>query len=121
MHSLSGEDSPTLRPTAPSYSGASFVFVGGVAEGAQSMLAPASTFPLANAGVGDRLTVVVINCGTSNARLACKGLSTGEQLTVLSHASSGSVIVQTPCQNIGLSAALAQNIYVELSHDEPVG
>lgn len=117
MNPSPDERSQNLKPTPQSQSDTSFVFISGGAEGAKPMTAPASTFTLANARVGDRLLVVAINCGVSNRRLAQQGLSIGKEVIVLSHTSGGSVVIQASPQNIGLSAALAQHIYVGLNHN----
>lgn len=70
------------------------------------------TISLAKTKVGDRITVVSLNCGEANNRLMGMGLMPGVQLQVVSVIGTGSAIVALDDNRLGLEAKMAQKIQV---------
>jgi ferrous iron transport protein A len=70
------------------------------------------SFPLTKANVGDWLQIVRFRDKGSTRHLLALGLRLGTELTVISRARSGSVIVTFQDNRIGLGAAMAEKIWV---------
>lgn len=69
-------------------------------------------FPLALSKVGDRLWIVGIRGKEVTNRLLALRLTPGTELTIVSRAPGGSVIVAFQDKRIGLGAGMAENILV---------
>ncbi len=78
-----------------------------------------STISLSETKVGDRITVVSLNCGETNNRLMGMGLMPGVQLRVVSVTGTGSVMVALDDNRLGVDAKMAQKIQVEKA-DMPI-
>lgn len=78
-----------------------------------------STISLSETKVGDRITVVSLNCGEANNRLMGMGLMPGVQLQVVSVTGTGSAIVALDDNRLGVEAKMAQKIQVEKA-DMPI-
>lgn len=70
---------------------------------------------LAMTNIGDRVSIVGLNCGEANSRLMGMGLMPGIQLEVISRTESGSAIVALQEQRIGLNAEMAHHIQVAIA------
>ncbi|HHP7230892.1 MAG TPA: FeoA family protein [Xenococcaceae cyanobacterium] len=102
-----------------------FTFVGGTLEetGATqnqaqftSDFSQESVFPLAMAGIGDRLLVEQILHREKDLKyhLSRVGLILGSQVQVVSKTNSGSVIIWIQDEQIGLGAIMANQVMVSL-------
>jgi len=78
-----------------------------------------SAISLSETKVGDRITVVSLNCGEANNRLMGMGLMPGVQLQVVSVTGTGSAIVALDDNRLGLEAKMAQKIQVQKA-DMPI-
>ncbi|AFY85594.1 FeoA family protein [Chroococcidiopsis thermalis] len=73
------------------------------------------TLSLAMTNIGDRVSIVGLNCGEANSHLIGMGLMPGTQLEVISRTGSGSAIVALQEQRIGVNAEMARHIQVAIA------
>jgi ferrous iron transport protein A len=71
-----------------------------------------ASFPLFRANVGDRVRIVGIIDKGGTSHLLSLGLTPGNELTIISRAPSGSIVVALQDNRIGLGAGTAQTILV---------